>query len=234
MLNWASGWGLVLFGGALVAVGGVVATLGWANLGSHKEKTAIVRAICKEWWLNNYWVQRWPLIDSMDPIEIPLKNAPYNHFEYSDAAMAKTSHLVGESHDSQFLLLLANYAKLARDCNTLFDSENKVLGRAGDLLGREHVVARLDDTRNTPPYKQFREYHTKVAGHLALHYESLLRKAGEDLFLGSDVIISRTKKNGYITFEIYLASKKPDATDQPSESGTSLPGDLEIKPDSEQ
>ena len=218
MLNWILGWGFVICGGALVGVGGVVATLGWANIGSQREKKAIVRAICREWWLNNYWVIRWPLKDSMEPNEIQLRNTPYNHFEYSEAAMAKTCHLIGERHDSQFPLLLANYAKLARDCNILFDDENRVQGRGGHLLGRENILERLEDTRKNPPYSAFKKCHEEVAIELALHYRSILKQAGEDLFPKSDVIVSRIEKNGGTTsFKICLAPKRTDATGQPEE-----------------
>ena len=228
MLNWISGWGIVICGGILVGVGGVLATLGWDNIGSQREKKAILRAICREWWLNNYWIARWPLKDSIDPNEIQIRCTPYNHFEYSEANTAKTSHLIGERSDNRLPLLLANYVKLARDCNILFDDENKVLGRTGHLLGRENVLERLENTRETPPYSAFEECHIDLAIELTLYYKPILKKAGEDLFPDNDVIVSLIEDNeGTTSIEIYLAPKQPDAIDQTDKI-------VEIPPDGSQ
>lgn len=162
------GWSFVLLGAVLVAVGGVLATLGWDKLSLRSRFEAVVSGVAREWEINDVLVRKDPLFASEDPNVLgSFRLYPRFHSSAVDSALGSGLFRPSNPDERAFLRALADYETVIADVNArLSVSDNFVLSTRDMGAIADHRV----QVKSSPGFAGFVAQHRKLRAALEAEY----------------------------------------------------------------
>jgi len=168
------GWLLILVGAISIAVGGVLATLGWKTLDSRSHLRAVISGVAREWEINDTLLRTEPLFTTGDS-SILGSHCLYPRFKSSAIDAAISSGLFNPSDPNQRLALriLADSEATISDVNArLAVSDNFVLSTTDQVAIADHRVV----VTKSAGMVGFMKEHTKLKELLEKQYAWALRQ----------------------------------------------------------
>lgn len=109
----------VLIGAIVLAVGGVMTTLGWNILSERSQIRNLISAVARQWEINNKLLTADPLFNGSDE-EVLKSHRLYPRFytNATDAVLASGLFNPKDKADREFLRMIADYQSTINDVNS--------------------------------------------------------------------------------------------------------------------
>lgn len=112
------GWLLILGGALLLAVGGILTTLGWNRLKERSQMRTLISAVAREWQLNNKLLTSDPLFTGSDDAALGSHRLyPRLYTTASAGVLASGLFNPEDQRDRKLLRAIADYQEGLRDVN---------------------------------------------------------------------------------------------------------------------
>lgn len=168
----------IIIGLKNIGKGSILTTKGWNLLNNYEQKKALIRALAREWLVNELYQHIEPL--SFDPNDPNLgeKRIIYLPFKTFASNSVLTSHLfdLQDKDERELCRTTCLYEINATTCNIMFTLLDWDLTREGTAKERRKEVYQ-QVVRYNRPYREFKESHEKLRKILKEKYKWALEEA---------------------------------------------------------